>query len=88
MVLMVERRGRRYNSNLQVTRFHFILILDALSIKYVTSSLSFFRELGIGIVAYSPLGRGFFASGPKLVENLDNNDVRKASTQALYDLFD
>ncbi|AEE33724.1 NAD(P)-linked oxidoreductase superfamily protein [Arabidopsis thaliana] len=35
------------------------------------------RELGIGIVAYSPLGRGFFASGPKLVENLDNNDVRK-----------
>ncbi|CAL9238039.1 unnamed protein product [Arabidopsis halleri] len=37
------------------------------------------RELGIGIVAYSPLGRGFFASGPKLVENLDNNDFRKAS---------
>ncbi|CAD5315929.1 unnamed protein product [Arabidopsis thaliana] len=35
------------------------------------------RELGIGIVAYSPLGRGFFASGPKLVENLDNNDFRK-----------
>ncbi|AAB71982.1 Highly similar to auxin-induced protein (aldo/keto reductase family) [Arabidopsis thaliana] len=33
------------------------------------------RELGIGIVAYSPLGRGFFASGPKLVENLDNNDT-------------
>uniref|UniRef100_Q9ASZ9-3 Isoform 3 of Probable aldo-keto reductase 5 n=1 Tax=Arabidopsis thaliana TaxID=3702 RepID=Q9ASZ9-3 len=38
------------------------------------------RELGIGIVAYSPLGRGFFASGPKLVENLDNNDVRKANS--------
>jgi len=36
------------------------------------------RELGIGIVSYSPLGRGFFASGPKLVENLDNNDFRKA----------
>ncbi|EOA34478.1 hypothetical protein CARUB_v10022018mg [Capsella rubella] len=36
------------------------------------------RELGIGIVVYSPLGRGFFASGPKLVENLDNNDFRKA----------
>ncbi|KFK30953.1 hypothetical protein AALP_AA6G049000 [Arabis alpina] len=35
------------------------------------------RELGIGIVAYSPLGRGFFASGPKIVENLDNNDIRK-----------
>ncbi|CAA7032747.1 unnamed protein product [Microthlaspi erraticum] len=35
------------------------------------------RELGIGIVAYSPLGRGFFASGPKIVETLDQNDYRK-----------
>ncbi|GMP55332.1 hypothetical protein CsSME_00020180 [Camellia sinensis var. sinensis] len=32
------------------------------------------RELGIGIVAYSPLGRGFFSSG---VENLTENDCRK-----------
>ncbi|KAJ7957311.1 NAD(P)-linked oxidoreductase superfamily protein [Quillaja saponaria] len=35
------------------------------------------RELGIGIVAYSPLGRGFFSSGPKLVENLSKDDFRK-----------
>ncbi|PQM35954.1 putative aldo-keto reductase 2 [Prunus yedoensis var. nudiflora] len=28
------------------------------------------RELGIGIVAYSPLGRGFFSSGAKFVEKL------------------
>ncbi|XP_057466169.1 probable aldo-keto reductase 3 isoform X2 [Actinidia eriantha] len=35
------------------------------------------RELGIGIVAYSPLGSGFFASGPKIVENLAQNDHRK-----------
>ncbi|ESQ29414.1 hypothetical protein EUTSA_v10023573mg [Eutrema salsugineum] len=35
------------------------------------------RELGIGIVAYSPLGKGFFASGPKLVETLDKDDFRK-----------
>nr|VDD51304.1 unnamed protein product [Brassica oleracea] len=35
------------------------------------------RDLGIGIVAYSPLGRGFLASGPKLVEKLDNSDYRK-----------
>uniref|UniRef100_A0A2N9J164 NADP-dependent oxidoreductase domain-containing protein n=1 Tax=Fagus sylvatica TaxID=28930 RepID=A0A2N9J164_FAGSY len=35
------------------------------------------RELGIGIVAYSPLGRGFFSSGPKIVENLPNDDFRK-----------
>ncbi|KAM1009423.1 hypothetical protein ACFX13_045723 [Malus domestica] len=35
------------------------------------------RELGIGIVAYSPLGRGFFASGAKFVENLAHGDSRK-----------
>ncbi|GMP55324.1 hypothetical protein CsSME_00020175 [Camellia sinensis var. sinensis] len=32
------------------------------------------RELGIGIVTYSPLGRGFLSSGPKLVENFANED--------------
>ncbi|XP_043722956.1 probable aldo-keto reductase 2 [Telopea speciosissima] len=35
------------------------------------------RELGIGIVAYSPLGRGFFSSGAKLVDNLSDDDFRK-----------
>ncbi|CAI8592105.1 unnamed protein product [Vicia faba] len=35
------------------------------------------RELGIGIVAYSPLGRGFFSSGPKLLETLSQDDYRK-----------
>ncbi|XP_022733173.1 probable aldo-keto reductase 2 [Durio zibethinus] len=35
------------------------------------------RELGIGIVAYSPLGRGFFSSGPKIVETFSNDDFRK-----------
>ncbi|KAJ1255457.1 hypothetical protein BS78_K216200 [Paspalum vaginatum] len=35
------------------------------------------RELGIGIVAYSPLGRGFFSSGPKLVDSLSDQDLRK-----------
>lgn len=35
------------------------------------------RELGIGIVAYSPLGRGFFSSGPKLAETLTDYDFRK-----------
>ncbi|KAI3798219.1 hypothetical protein L1987_33490 [Smallanthus sonchifolius] len=35
------------------------------------------RELGIGIVPYGPLGSGFFASGPKLVEGLPDEDVRK-----------
>nr|AAB84222.1 auxin-induced protein [Helianthus annuus] len=34
------------------------------------------RELGIGIVAYSPLGRGFFASGSKMMEKLEDGDYR------------
>ncbi|KAI9119580.1 hypothetical protein K1719_009456 [Acacia pycnantha] len=35
------------------------------------------RELGIGIVAYSPLGRGFFSSGKKLAESFTQHDVRQ-----------
>ncbi|CAI0469637.1 unnamed protein product, partial [Linum tenue] len=35
------------------------------------------RELGIGIVAYSPLGRGFLASGPKLLDSLADGDFRR-----------
>ncbi|KAF7150779.1 hypothetical protein RHSIM_Rhsim02G0070400 [Rhododendron simsii] len=35
------------------------------------------RELGIGIVAYSPLGRGFFSSGLKIVDSISNDDFRK-----------
>ncbi|KAL2895643.1 putative aldo-keto reductase 2 [Bienertia sinuspersici] len=35
------------------------------------------RELGIGIVAYSPLGRGFLALGAKVMDSLTNNDFRK-----------
>ncbi|KAE8022934.1 hypothetical protein FH972_008695 [Carpinus fangiana] len=35
------------------------------------------RELGIGIVAYSPLARGFFSSGVKSLENLSDDDIRK-----------
>lgn len=36
-----------------------------------------FRELGIGIVAYSPLGRGFLSGGSNMVENLSEQDSRK-----------
>jgi len=36
------------------------------------------RELGIGIVPFSPLGSGFFTSGPKLLEGLASNDFRRA----------
>ncbi|KAI7732447.1 hypothetical protein M8C21_010795 [Ambrosia artemisiifolia] len=35
------------------------------------------RELGIVNVAYSPLGRGFFSVGPKMLEKLEESDARK-----------
>ncbi|KAK3030142.1 hypothetical protein RJ639_037663 [Escallonia herrerae] len=35
------------------------------------------RELRIGIVAYSPLGRGFLSSGPQLAGSLLDDDFRK-----------
>nr|GEZ14354.1 auxin-induced protein PCNT115-like [Tanacetum cinerariifolium] len=35
------------------------------------------RELGIGIVPFGPLGSGFFASGPKVMDNLTDTDYRK-----------
>ncbi|KAI3719138.1 hypothetical protein L6452_20032 [Arctium lappa] len=45
------------------------------------------RELGIGIVPYSPIGRGFLVVGPKLAENLIEGDFRKAieCENVLYD---
>jgi aryl-alcohol dehydrogenase-like predicted oxidoreductase len=35
------------------------------------------RELGIGFVAYSPLGRGFLTGEIRSVEDLDENDFRR-----------
>lgn len=35
------------------------------------------RELGIGIVAYSPLGRGFFSKGPSMTQNFAKEDTRQ-----------
>lgn len=35
------------------------------------------RELGIGFVAYSPLGRGFLTGGIKRIQDLDANDYRR-----------
>ena len=37
------------------------------------------RELGIGLVAYSPLGRGFLAGRFKRYEDLDEDDYRRSS---------
>ncbi|KAK1435318.1 hypothetical protein QVD17_01079 [Tagetes erecta] len=46
------------------------------------------RELGIGIVPWAPLGSGFFASGPKILDNLTNDDYRKVLPRLQGENFD
>lgn len=55
---------------------------DPLMLNSVTWFRGFvaIRELGIGIVAYSPLGRGFLSSGTKMMETLAERDSRKVCT--------
>lgn len=55
--------------NKVIFSFHFI-ILDILHVH--DSRNNNFRELGIGIVSYSPLGRGFLG-GKAVTENLATN---------------
>lgn len=50
-------------------------------------SIFYFRELGIGIVAFSPLGKGFLTTGPNLVEQLSDNDFRKVCSIDFYVLL-
>lgn len=42
-----------------------------------TEILPTLRELGIGFVAYSPLGRGFLTGAIKSIDDLDENDTRR-----------
>ncbi|HEV2219549.1 MAG TPA: aldo/keto reductase [Casimicrobiaceae bacterium] len=45
------------------------------------------RELGIGFVPYSPLGRGFLAGQIKRIEDLDADDYRRHSPRFLGENF-
>ncbi len=46
------------------------------------------RELGIGLVAYSPLGRGFLSGQIKSIDDLDQDDYRRYSPRFQGDNFD
>jgi aryl-alcohol dehydrogenase-like predicted oxidoreductase len=46
------------------------------------------RELGIGFVAYSPLGRGMLTGTIRSVEQLDAADFRRANPRFTGDNFD
>ncbi|XP_071713112.1 auxin-induced protein PCNT115-like [Rutidosis leptorrhynchoides] len=46
------------------------------------------RELGIGIVPFGPLGSGFLATGPKLMDNVADTDFRKTIPRLQGENFD
>jgi len=68
-----------------IRRAHSVHPISALQTEYSLFSrdvedeiLPTLRELGIGFVAYSPLGRGFLTGQLKSIEDLPEDDVRKA----------
>jgi aryl-alcohol dehydrogenase-like predicted oxidoreductase len=46
------------------------------------------RELGIGFVAYSPLGRGFLTGEIRSTEDFSDNDSRKTNPRFLGENFE
>lgn len=62
----------------------FSIFKNVRNIKRPCLLFLYFRELGIGIVAYSPLGRGFFSSGARFIQNLSECDFRKVSNTFIF----
>lgn len=77
-----------------VRRAHKVHPISALQTEYSLWSrdseqqiLPTMRELGIGYVAYSPLGRGFLTGQIKKIEDLDEDDYRRNSPRFQGDNF-
>ena len=77
-----------------IKRAHKIHPLTALQSEYSLWSrdpedeiLHLVNELGIGFVAYSPLGRGFLTGRFKTVDDLEQNDYRRVSPRFQGDNF-
>ena len=69
-----------------VRRAHAVHPLAAMQVEYSlwtrdieTDLLPLARELGIGVVAYSPLGRGFLSGAITSPEDLDDDDWRRGN---------
>ncbi|MHA6643768.1 aldo/keto reductase [Mesorhizobium sp. A623] len=77
-----------------VRRAHAVHPLTALQSEYSLWSrdpddgvLQTLRELGIGLVAYSPLGRGFLSGAIRSVDDLAPDDYRRQSPRFMGDNF-
>ncbi len=78
-----------------IRRAHAVHPISALQTEYSLWSrepedglLQTVAELGIGFVAYSPLGRGFLSGEIKSFEDLDPGDYRRTSPRFQGDAFD
>ena len=77
-----------------IRRAHAVHPISALQTEYSLWSrdpedeiLPTVRELGIGFVAYSPLGRGFLTGRIKSMDDLEENDYRRRSPRLQGDNF-
>ncbi|MEZ0171928.1 aldo/keto reductase [Microvirga sp. TS319] len=77
-----------------IRRAHAVHPIAALQTEYSLWSrdpedeiLGVVRELGIGFVPYSPLGRGFLTGQIKSVDDLDPDDFRRASPRFIGENF-
>jgi aryl-alcohol dehydrogenase-like predicted oxidoreductase len=79
-----------------IRRAHKVHPLTALQTEYSlfertpeqNEVLATVRELGIGFVAYSPLGRGFLSGQIKTIEDLDSSDFRRNDPRFSQENFD
>ncbi|MHB8333548.1 MAG: aldo/keto reductase [Acidimicrobiales bacterium] len=78
-----------------IRRAHAVHPITALQSEYSlwtrdpeTRVLAVLRELGIGLVAYSPLGRGFLTGAIRSVEDFAEDDSRKTNPRFIGENFE
>ena len=81
-------------SSATIRRAHAVHVITALQTEYSLWSrdpedglLDVCRELGIGFVAYSPLGRGFLTGRYRSIDDLEANDWRRNNPRFQADNF-
>lgn len=91
----VRYLGLSEASTVTIRRAHAVHPITALQSEYSlwsrhpeTDILPLVRELGIGFVPYSPLGRGFLTGQIRSVDDLDKDDWRRTSPRFQGAAFD